>query len=99
MYRGVHIDRRALPVAEAAEVDEAGFVAPRGPTEELVAHLWADVLGLAHRVYHSRDVGAMPILADALQEAGCENEDVLNHCRGPGSHVRGCWVVDLVLEK
>jgi hypothetical protein len=41
----------------------------------------------------------MPILADALQDAGCVNDDVLNHCRGPGPHLRGCWVVDLVLGK
>jgi hypothetical protein len=59
-----------------------------------------DVLGLARRVYHSRDFGAMPILADALQEAGCENEDILNHCRDEhATHVRGCRVVDLVLGK
>ncbi len=38
-------------------------------------------------------------LADALQDAGCENADILTHCRGPGPHVRGCWVVDLVLGK
>ena len=44
--------------------------------------------------------GRLPaILADALQEAGCDNPDVLAHCRGPGPHVRGCWVVDLVLGK
>jgi hypothetical protein len=42
---------------------------------------------------------AIPILADALQDAGCENDDILTHCRGPGPHVRGCWVVDLVLGK
>ena len=41
----------------------------------------------------------MPILADALQDAGCTNEDVLTHCRGDGPHVRGCWVVDLLLGK
>jgi hypothetical protein len=39
------------------------------------------------------------ILADALQDAGCDNADILGHCRGPGPHVRGCWVVDLVLGK
>jgi hypothetical protein len=44
-----------------------------------------------------RDFSAMPILADALQDAGCDNDDVLNHCRGAGPHVRGCWVVDGVL--
>jgi hypothetical protein len=41
----------------------------------------------------------MPILADALEDAGCDNADILSHCRQPGAHVRGCWVVDLVLGK
>ena len=41
----------------------------------------------------------LPILADALQDAGCDHTDILEHCRGPGPHVRGCWVVDLVLGK
>jgi hypothetical protein len=50
-------------------------------------------------MYDSRDFSAMPILADALQDASCDNEDVLTHCRGQGSHVRGCWVVDLCLGK
>jgi hypothetical protein len=55
---------------------------------------------LAKQMYESRDFGAMPILADALQEAGCENEDILGHCRdASATHVRGCWVVDLVLGK
>jgi hypothetical protein len=54
---------------------------------------------LARGMYESRDFGAIPILADALQDAGCDSDDVLNHCRGPGPHVRGCWVVDLVLGK
>jgi hypothetical protein len=40
-----------------------------------------------------------PILTDALQDAGCDGADILDHCRGPGAHVRGCWVVDLVLGK
>ena len=40
---------------------------------------------------------AMPILADALEEAGCANEEILGHLRGPGPHTRGCWVVDLLL--
>jgi hypothetical protein len=54
---------------------------------------------LAKQMYESREFGAMPILADALQDAGSDSEDVLDHCRGPGPHVRGCWVVDLVLGK
>lgn len=57
------------------------------------------VLALAQQMYESRDFSAMPILADALQDAGCDNAEVLDHCRGLGPHVRGCWVVDLVLGK
>jgi len=57
-------------------------------------------VALAKQMYDTRDFSAMPILADALQDAGCENEDVLAHCRAVnGVHVRGCWVVDLVLGK
>jgi hypothetical protein len=54
---------------------------------------------LARQMYESRDFTPMPILADALQDAGCDNTDILNHCRGEGPHVRGCWVVDLLLGK
>ncbi|WP_204249748.1 hypothetical protein [Gemmata sp. SH-PL17] len=42
-------------------------------------------------MYESRAFGAMPILADALQDAGCDNTDVLNHCRGDGPHVRAFY--------
>jgi hypothetical protein len=56
-------------------------------------------VSLARQMYESREFGATPILADALQDAGCDSEDVLNHCRGEGPHVRGCWMVDLVLYK
>ena len=56
-------------------------------------------LSLARQMCESREFGAMPILADALQDAGCDNDDILAHCRGDGPHVRGCWVVDLVLGK
>jgi hypothetical protein len=61
--------------------------------------LTSTVVALAAQMYESRDFSAMPILADALQDVGCENEDVLNHCRGDGPHVRGCWVVDLLTGK
>ena len=54
---------------------------------------------LTAQMYESRDFSAMPILADALQDAGCDNENILNHCRDDGPHVRGYWVVDLVLGK
>lgn len=57
------------------------------------------VIALAQAMYDSRDFSAMPILADALQDVGCDNADILNHCRGLGPHVRGCSVVDLVLGR
>jgi hypothetical protein len=64
------------------------------------AWLTSDVLLLARGIYEDRAFDRMPILADALQDAGCDNDDVLNHCRDPkATHVRGCWVVDLVLGK
>ncbi len=60
----------------------------------------SDVMLLAQRIYDAREFGAMPILADALQDAGCDSDDILNHCRDTtATHVRGCWVVDLVLGK
>jgi hypothetical protein len=55
------------------------------------------VVALARQIDASRDFSAVPILADALQDAGCDNADILTHCRAPVLHVRGCWVVDLVL--
>src|SRR5262249_36218601 len=57
-------------------------------------------IGLARSMYDARAFAAMPVLADALEEAGGGVSDVLDHCRDPhGVHVRGCWVVDLVLGK
>ena len=57
------------------------------------------VVAIATAIYADRACDRMSILADALEEAGCTNADVLLHCRGAGPHVRGCWVVDLVLGK
>jgi hypothetical protein len=59
----------------------------------------ANVVSLARAIYDERAFDRMPILADALEDAGCTSADVLEHCRRPGEHVRGCWVVDLVLGK
>jgi len=55
---------------------------------------------LARGIYNDRAFDRLPILADALEEAGCDHADVLTHCREPnGVHARGCWVVDGVLGK
>lgn len=57
------------------------------------------VLALTEGIYADHAFDHLPILADALQDVGCDSDDILTHCRGEGPHVRGCWVVDLVLGK
>jgi hypothetical protein len=54
---------------------------------------------LAEGIYEERAFDRVPVLADALEEAGCADEAILSHLRSPGPHVRGCWAVDLVLGK
>jgi hypothetical protein len=54
---------------------------------------------VAQDIYDRRDFTALPLLADLLEEAGCPEQSVLDHCRQPGEHARGCHVVDLVLGK
>jgi hypothetical protein len=57
-------------------------------------------VALARTAYDTRNFTLLPILADALEEAGCDHADLLTHCRDPqATHARGCWVVDLVLNK
>lgn len=63
------------------------------------AWLTPAVRELAHSIYHDRAFDRMPKLADALEKVGCGDPDILEHCRQPGVHVRGCWVVDLLLRK
>jgi hypothetical protein len=59
----------------------------------------ADAVGLARGIYDDRAFDRLPLLADALMDAGCADEQVVGHCRSEGPHVRGCWVVDLVIGK
>lgn len=72
---------------------------PWHPVEFAPEWITSAVMALASQMYESRDFSPMPILADALQDAGCDDADVLEHCRGAGPHARGCWVVDLILGK
>jgi hypothetical protein len=57
------------------------------------------VVALAQAIYDDRAFDRLPILADTLEDAGCNQADILGHLRGPGPHVRGCWAVDLLLGK
>jgi len=72
---------------------------PLEPTSLDPHWLTSPVVELARGAYEERAFDRLLILADALQDAGCDNANILDHCRGPGPHVRGCWVVDLVLGK
>src|SRR5262249_51154563 len=74
---------------------------PIGPTGQTPT-----VLALATAAYDNRTLPAgtleparLCVLADALEEAGCDNAEILCHLRGPGPHTRGCWALDLVLAK
>jgi pSer/pThr/pTyr-binding forkhead associated (FHA) protein len=62
---------------------------------------WNDgtVPRLAQAIYEERRFEAMPLLHDALLDAGCDNQDILYHCKEPGPHVRECWVLDILLGK
>lgn len=54
---------------------------------------------MAQIIYEERRFKDLPILADALEDAGCNHPDILSHCRRPGEHTRGCWLVDHLLDK
>lgn len=73
----------------------------RSPSVDPSWLAWNDAVlpKLAGVIYDERAFDRLPILADALEEAGCTNADILNHCRQPGEHVRGCWVIDLLRGK
>jgi hypothetical protein len=97
--------RGATPAAEAEE--EAAqcdllreiFGNPFRPV--VVAPEWRSdtVRAIARGVDEEGAFDRLPILGDALQDAGCEDGQVLRHCRGPRPHTRGCWVVDLALAR
>jgi hypothetical protein len=96
-----HIQRAAHrdPTPHLSRLLHDIFGNPFRPVSLDPAWLTSTVLALANGVYAERAFDRMPILADALQDAGCDNLDILDHCRGPGPHVRGCWVVDLALAR
>jgi hypothetical protein len=62
---------------------------------------WSDatVRRMAEGIYDERAFRRLPVLADALIDAGCDNEELLAHCRSGGPHVKGCWAVDMILGR
>jgi len=75
------------------------FGNPFRPVSVDPAWLTSTVLALARGVYEDRAFDRLPILADTLQDAGCEHPDLLGHLRSDGPHTRGCWALDLILGK
>lgn len=57
------------------------------------------VIAMAERIYQSHSFLELPELASHLEYAGCDHEEILAHCRSPKTHVRGCWVIDSILNK
>ena len=104
----------ARAVSEATQQDGSAYRRERSYQCELLRDIFGNpfrlvivdsswltstVIAIAQTIYDEGRFEAMPILADALENVGCANDDILEHCRSGGEHVRGCWAVDLVLGK
>lgn len=89
-------DRDEPGMAEECVILRDIFGNPFRPVAVDPSWLTSTVVSLAEGIYAERAFDRMPILADALMDAGCDNEEVLNHCRSDGVHVRGCWLIDLL---
>jgi hypothetical protein len=85
-------------LAQAGLLREIFGSLPFRPMRLDLSLLTPNVLQMAQTIYDDRASDRMPVLADALVKAGCDDDEILGHCRGPGPHVRGCWVVDLILS-
>jgi hypothetical protein len=84
--------------SDLAELARDVFGNPFRPVAFVPEWLTADVALLARGIWDEAAFDRMPILADALQDAGCDNDDLLVHCRDADRlHVRGCWAIDLIL--
>ncbi|MEO2088790.1 MAG: hypothetical protein ABGY75_04720 [Gemmataceae bacterium] len=100
-----HAHSAACRVSKELDYRENGWILrdliPNPFRPVAFGHRWRSetAVALASSIYAERAFDHLPVLADALEEAGCDQPDVLAHCRGPGPHARGCWVVDLVLNK
>jgi hypothetical protein len=97
--RAAHVGSRASRRKKYSDFLRDIFGNPFRPSAIDSRWLTTTTRNLAASIYDDGAFDRLPVLADALEEAGCTDADILAHCRGPGPHVRGCWVVDLVLGK
>jgi hypothetical protein len=103
-FRGVERARMRLAILAEEELAQSQLIRcifgnPFRPVAFAPEWRTPTAVALADAIYADRAFDRLPVLADALEEAGCDNLEVLAHCRGPGPHARGCWVVDLILGK
>ena len=85
---------------QAAQADVVRDVIGNPFRREAIDPAWLPANdGAVTRIAEGGAIADLPVLADALEDAGCTSRALLDHCRGPGPHVAGCWVVDLVLGR
>jgi hypothetical protein len=96
---GIREERRQAESAAQTFLLRDIFGNPFRPVAADPRWLTSTAVALARAIYDDRAFDRLPILADALEDAGCDNADILSHLRGDGPHVRGCWALDLVLGK
>jgi hypothetical protein len=96
---GVSEARLVAELAVQCDLIRCIFGNPFRPTAIDPRWQTTSVVGVAQGVYAERAFGYLPILADALEDAGCCDQGLLGHLRGPGPHDKGCWAVDLILGK
>lgn len=90
-----------IPAEDAVRLAWLGDLFGGRASGATLADSWRSgaAVGLARAASDARDFSVLPVLADALEEAGCDDAGLLDHCRGGGPHIRGCWAVDLVLGR
>ena len=89
-------DAERLEEARQSDLARCVFGSPGRPVTADPQWLTSTVVALAEGAYRDRAWDRLPGLADALQDAGCDCEELLGHCRSGGPHCRGCWAVDLL---
>jgi len=94
-WKPFHRDHRTVAISLIYDIMGHPYASPQfSPTWRTFA-----TTGIASTIYEDHAFSTMPMLADALEEAGCDNSDILSHCRSKSPHVQGCWVLDLILGK